>query len=603
MKKKAMLMLAAHLITLGAMFLLISGSLGFVNAGASSENVFFIDTMSASVNGGPWEQVTLPHSFEDLPARTPVTLTASFYASPRDTVYIKSVYAPAEVYLNGKLCYAFGRQENYPGFMVDPATEVHMVEVGSVYEMVQLQIDFLSPASRRTLTVHPPIVGTSKEVILERCQALGIPLVLSLAQVIYGVSLIFISVCLQLVDKKGASFLWLGLVSLMTGLWAFGENNFSGMIFKNSTILYVLSFMGFFTFVIPLLRFTRIVVEFEDPRPVWYVELGITLCAGTALILQLTGILPMSTSMYFFHIALPMILIFLTVYTVADWLHHRNVTARRFVLPIGVLAVSAILELLNYKIYFTYVFSSLFQMGVLFFLLVMGVTAGLAMKDSMHLQNKKRQLAFEKGLMDIRIREQEGRDAILAQHEQMLSQQRHDLRHHLDAIMALAKDENAELQDYLRTLMANIPKSNRTFCENRAVSAVLGHYDALCRQKNIDLSLDLAVPGENPNVTDSVLCILFGNILENAVEACDRMESGERFIRVCTRMQHDLLVLTVDNSFNGQVRTQNGRFRSSKRDDYGIGLTSVQAMAQKYGGDARFEPNDTVFKSSVYVRL
>ena len=59
----------------------------------------------------------------------------------------------------------------------------------------------------------------------------------------------------------------------------------------------------------------------------------------------------------------------------------------------------------------------------------------------------------------------------------------------------------------------------------------------------------------------------------------------------------------MENSFEGPIREENGQFYSSKREDFGVGLSSVQAMASKYGGRARFSHTDSVFSSSVFLYL
>lgn len=63
-----------------------------------------------------------------------------------------------------------------------------------------------------------------------------------------------------------------------------------------------------------------------------------------------------------------------------------------------------------------------------------------------------------------------------------------------------------------------------------------------------------------------------------------------------------MLVITMDNSYDGNFVSVNGRFRSTKRNDFGIGLSSVQSVARKYNGDAKFEDKDGYFQSSVYMR-
>ena len=97
---------------------------------------------------------------------------------------------------------------------------------------------------------------------------------------------------------------------------------------------------------------------------------------------------------------------------------------------------------------------------------------------------------------------------------------------------------------------------------------------------------------------------MFANLLENGVEACARMAGGEKFIRLNSSLEYGVLTITMDNSFDGQARQEDGKFLSSKRAGApGVGLSSIRAVAKAHQGDARFEADGLVFRSSVYAKL
>lgn len=582
--------------------LLLLGSAGFYTEGPAAGNVTLVERVAASVDGGARQQISLPHSFKGLQPRTPVTLTARITPDSGDCLYIKSVYSPAKIYLDGRLVHEFGRKENYPRFMADPGTEIYIIETQGAGRTAELRMEFLSPVSRSTMTVHPPRLGASKELLLESVRRFGVPLVFSLAQILGGLALILISALVMFIDRKGGQFLYLGLFSLLSGAWGFGENNFSGLLIKRTAFLYLLSFIGLFAFIVPLLRFARTYIDFEAPGPLRGMELFAAACASLALLLQLTGLVSFSKSMYFFHALLPLMLLALACLTVREAVKRKNVNAGRLALPVCVLALTSFLELLNYQLPFTYSFSSLFQAGTLFFLLFMGIAAALTLRDSVDMEKRQKELDFEKKLMEIQLKEQKKQSLLLSQHERLLSRQRHDLRHQLTALRELAGD-GGELVRYIDTLIAGIPTARRSFCENEAVNAVVSHYASLCEKQGIELSVRLTVPEKTQNVSDSALCAIFGNLLENAAEACGRMEQGRRFIRLRSSLHYELLTVTMDNSFDGRADVMDGRFLSSKRSGFGIGLESVKAIAEAAGGGAEFKTEGRVFLSSVYVRI
>jgi len=104
------------------------------------------------------------------------------------------------------------------------------------------------------------------------------------------------------------------------------------------------------------------------------------------------------------------------------------------------------------------------------------------------------------------------------------------------------------------------------------------------------------------------LCIIIGNFLENAVEACQRMEEGEKFIRIRSLIQGDYLTIVVENSFDGDWKEQDGVYLSRKREGTentpfeGIGIASVKSICEKYGGRIVINADDNVWKSSALVK-
>ena len=216
----------------------------------------------------------------------------------------------------------------------------------------------------------------------------------------------------------------------------------------------------------------------------------------------------------------------------------------------------------------------------------------------------RQRLVFESRLLEMQMEEEEKRSLLLMETVEQTRQMRHHLRHHLTAIQAMAGEENSKLRDYIATLILDIPTAVRDYCENPTVNAVVSHYAARCRQEGIAFTARLTVPAQNENLDDRALCVVFANLLENGVEACGRMAGGKKFIRLNSSLEYGVLTITMDNSFDGQARQEDGKFLSSKRAGApGVGLSSIRAVAKAHQGDARFEAKGTTFLSSVYCRL
>ncbi len=189
----------------------------------------------------------------------------------------------------------------------------------------------------------------------------------------------------------------------------------------------------------------------------------------------------------------------------------------------------------------------------------------------------------------------------LLEHMQETKTARHDLRQHLSIIRSYADSgENEKLIRYLDAYERTLPADTRkTFCQNFALNAVLTYYAEQARRHQIELDTYVNFPEHLP-VNEPELCALLGNLLENAVEACQGLASAP-YIRVCGQCEGSRVVLTVDNTCASPPKQENGRFLSSKHTGYGTGTYSVQMTAKRFGGDVDFTYHDGMFFASVLL--
>ena len=86
-------------------------------------------------------------------------------------------------------------------------------------------------------------------------------------------------------------------------------------------------------------------------------------------------------------------------------------------------------------------------------------------------------------------------------------------------------------------------------------------------------------------IDDMDLCVLLGNALENAYEACQRMNGDKKWIKVKLEESSALLSIAITNSFDGKVSKRKDKFLSSKRrSEPGFGLQSIREICEKYNG-------------------
>ena len=179
---------------------------------------------------------------------------------------------------------------------------------------------------------------------------------------------------------------------------------------------------------------------------------------------------------------------------------------------------------------------------------------------------------------------------------------RHDLRQHFKALQGCVESgDMARVAEYVKAYGESLPPDTVCrFCKNYAVDAVLHHYAEQAVRHQTDMEVSARME-EKTIIPQPELCVLLGNLLENAIEACAGSKAP-RIIRLHIRQQgKQALYLTLDNTSDQPPKSDGGRFLSSSHDGFGIGTESVRVIAKRYNGDTRLEWKDGMFYVSVML--
>ena len=181
---------------------------------------------------------------------------------------------------------------------------------------------------------------------------------------------------------------------------------------------------------------------------------------------------------------------------------------------------------------------------------------------------------------------------------------RHDFRQHLHVISGLTEaGQLDELKHYLSQYESELSEARPTLCANPAVDALAGHYDHEARQKGVPIEWKLELPVLLP-MPEADLCMILGNLLENALDASRKLTPDQRQIRVMARMLSPaMLGIVVENRYDGVLKKQSGILHSTKHEGIGIGLVSIETAVRKYNGDLTVETKNNVFRANVLLNL
>lgn len=184
---------------------------------------------------------------------------------------------------------------------------------------------------------------------------------------------------------------------------------------------------------------------------------------------------------------------------------------------------------------------------------------------------------------------------------------RHDLKKHLHSLVVfLQAGQHSEALEYIEKIYESangmkVPISGG----NSMVNILVNNAEQQAAACDVPLTATIMVPPELP-IENVDLCIILGNLLDNALEACNRMEKeSERFIRTEIRCRKAFLIISISNSYNGQFRMDGNRYESMKIGEQycGIGLSNVSTVIRKYNGDIKISHDDNIFTVSVMLPL
>lgn len=114
--------------------------------------------------------------------------------------------------------------------------------------------------------------------------------------------------------------------------------------------------------------------------------------------------------------------------------------------------------------------------------------------------------------------------------------------------------------------------------------------------------LDTMLPKET-TVTDIDLCVVIGNLIDNAVESCEKVPKEQQFIRLYIGQFKEQLYISVSNATNETVRKLDEEYITHKRGNHGHGLKRINLIVEKYDGFINRKNEAGVFVTEIMLPL
>jgi Signal transduction histidine kinase regulating citrate/malate metabolism len=180
---------------------------------------------------------------------------------------------------------------------------------------------------------------------------------------------------------------------------------------------------------------------------------------------------------------------------------------------------------------------------------------------------------------------------------------RHDYRNHIQVLKNYAQLGDLEaVKAYLDELAEDLNTVDMALkTGNKMTDVILNSKISLARSKEIQVRADAHVP-VTLTTAQIDLCIILGNLFDNAIEACLKLPSKERMIRVYMEMKNTQLYISFTNTTaQKKQKRENGRFASTKGGGHGYGLVRVDTIIERYQGYIRRGSEDGAFTTEILL--
>lgn len=217
---------------------------------------------------------------------------------------------------------------------------------------------------------------------------------------------------------------------------------------------------------------------------------------------------------------------------------------------------------------------------------------------------RRNQLEIDNAMLAAQSERAKNEIFALQQVQQQTAIYRHDMRHHLSLLNGyLEAGELAKAGEYMRQAQADIDKIVPVqYSENNAVNLILSSFATKAKQQGVTFSAQANIPAALP-LSDTELCALLSNGLENAVFAAAQMDAQVRpAVRVNCQPHKDKLLIYISNPYRGTVIMRD-KLPESSRPGHGFGVKSIKLIVEKYAGYCSFEAKDGLFTLKVVLPL
>jgi len=188
--------------------------------------------------------------------------------------------------------------------------------------------------------------------------------------------------------------------------------------------------------------------------------------------------------------------------------------------------------------------------------------------------------------------------------QQEIRKIKHDMKIHLISLNHSAKRNNCvEIENYITPLLVSLDETSEIVTSgNMTIDALLNYFSYLCKCENIQLTIEVPTL-QIRNISHTDLCIVLGNAMTNAIEACEQLkDEKKRFINVSIYINKSYLIIDILNSRKEETLSQNFPTTKQNKKNHGFGLQNIKNVISKYEGNLQLSPTTDTFHFSAVLK-
>ena len=177
---------------------------------------------------------------------------------------------------------------------------------------------------------------------------------------------------------------------------------------------------------------------------------------------------------------------------------------------------------------------------------------------------------------------------------------RHDIKNHWVALRGYFQRNDYEggIQ-YIDEMSEKLTSGETIDTGNVALDAIISTKKALAEEKNITFISTVQIP-EKLSVDATDICIIFGNSLDNAVEACEKIKNEDKYIKLSVIFEEDTILCKVTNTISKGKKLSMKTTKTDK-ENHGFGLENIKQALSKYNHVLKIDQTDDEFILSFII--